>query len=75
MQKRWVKNYDEIAITEDRKTILSIAEAGLDAINTEMVIKNSIKINGDILTIQDQDFDLSKFSKIKVVGFGKCSKQ
>lgn len=73
MKKRWVKNYDEIATTEDRKTILSIAEAGLDAINTEMVIKNSIKINGDILTIQDQDFDLSKFSKIKVVGFGKCS--
>ncbi len=73
MRKHWIKNYEDIATTENRKVALAIAEAGLDAINTEMVIKRSIQLDGEILSIQGQTFDLSKFSKIKVVGFGKCS--
>lgn len=73
MNEHWIKNYDSIANTENRKLALSIAEAGLDAINTEMVIKRSIILDGDNLSISGTNFDLSKFSKIKVVGFGKCS--
>lgn len=73
MHKHWIKNYEKIATTENRKVALSIAEAGLDAINTEMVIKKSIQLENNILSIQGKSFDLSKFSKIKVVGFGKCS--
>lgn len=73
MNEHWIKNYDAIANTENRKIALAIAEAGLDAINTEMVIKKSIILDGDNLSINGTNFDLSKFSKIKVVGFGKCS--
>lgn len=73
MKDHWIKNYDMIATTENRKLALAIAEAGLDAINTEEVIKRSVILDGDNLSINGTNFDLSKFSKIKVVGFGKCS--
>lgn len=71
--KHWIKNFDELATTENRKLALEIVEAGLDAISTERVILNSIRLENNILSIQGQSFDLLKFKKIKVVGFGKCS--
>ena len=71
--KRWVKNFDDLATTENRKLALEVMEAGLNAISTEKVILNSIKLENNILSIQDNIFDLSKFKRIKVVGFGKAS--
>ena len=69
----WVKNYDELAITPNRKLALEIMNAGLDSINTEKVIGSSVRLDGNILRIQEQEFDLAQFKKIKVVGFGKSS--
>lgn len=73
MTKKWVKNIEELATTENRKLALQIAESGLDAINTEKVILDSLKLENNILSIKGEDFDLSKFKRIKVVGFGKAS--
>jgi glycerate-2-kinase len=73
MQKKWIENYNELATTDNRKLALDIADAGYEAINTEKVILNSIKIENNILTILDKTFDLANFNKIKVVGFGKAS--
>jgi len=73
MQKSWIKNFDELATTSNRKIALKIVEAGLDAINTEEVIKNKIKLEDNILFINNESFDLNKFKNIKVVGFGKSS--
>src|SRR3990167_9481914 len=63
MKERWIKNFKELATTKNRETALLIAEAGLDA----------IKLENNILLVQGQSFDLSKFKRIKVVGFGKAS--
>src|SRR3989344_1591772 len=71
--KRWIKNFDDLAATENRKLALLVAEEGLEAINTEMVISRSVYLKDDILIIKGQSFDLSNFKKIKVVGFGKAS--
>lgn len=68
-----IKNFDELAITENRKLALEISESGLEAINTENVILNSLKLENNILKVLGESFDLSKFKKIKVVGFGKAS--
>jgi glycerate-2-kinase len=73
MQKRWIKNFDELATTKNRKLALEIAEAGLTAIGTEDVILKSVKLENNILTVQDKSFDLNNFKRIKVVGFGKAS--
>ena len=72
-QKHWIKNFDELATTENRRLSLEIAEFGLEAISTKSVILNKIKLENNILTIEGQSFDLAKFKNIKVVGFGKCS--
>lgn len=73
MTEGLIKNFKEIAVTPNRQTALAIMEAGLEAINTKNVVNSSIFLRGDILSIKGKDFDLSKFEKIKVVGFGKSS--
>lgn len=73
MDGRWIKNWKELALSDERISAMRIAETGLDAINTKKVILNSIKLEGDNLTIKDQIFDLKKFKRIKVIGFGKAS--
>src|SRR3989338_5113346 len=75
MKKGRIKNFNELAINDNRKSILSIVEAGLDFIDTEKVVFNSIKLKDNILSIHEENFDLSKFKRIKIVGFGKASCQ
>lgn len=73
MQKNHIRNFKELAGTENRKLALSIVEVGLIAINTEEVISRSVKLENNILSVMGESFILSKFKKIKVVGFGKAS--
>ena len=73
MQKNWIENINELATTPNRKLALQIAEAGLNAIGTEEVVLNNIKLDKNILSILGKTFDLNKFKRIKVVGFGKAS--
>ncbi|MDR3519292.1 MAG: DUF4147 domain-containing protein [Candidatus Pacebacteria bacterium] len=75
MDGHWIKNWDTLAITLNRKIALEIIESGLDAIKTENVIASLVVLSGEKLSIQGEDFDLAKFKKIKVVGFGKSSCQ
>ena len=72
-KKKWIKNFNELALTKERGHALSILESGLDAIDTTSAIRNSIKLNGDTLYVLGNEVDLSKFKRIKVVGFGKAS--
>lgn len=73
MNKGLIKNFDELAIDENRRLILQIVEAGLGAINTHNVVLNSISLQNSLLKIQNQTFDLNKFKRIKIIGIGKAS--
>ncbi len=73
MDGRWIKNWSELAVSENRISAMRIVESGLDSIDTHQVILNSLKIDGQILTVKDREYDLSKFKHIKVIGFGKAS--
>ncbi|HEY4478145.1 MAG TPA: DUF4147 domain-containing protein [Candidatus Paceibacterota bacterium] len=72
-ETKLIKNFAELATSDNRKLALEIIEAGLEAINTERAVRNAIKLEGNNLTIEGQVFDLSKYKRIKVVGFGKAS--
>jgi len=72
-KKKWVKNFDELAISENRKLALEIVQAGFGAIDTKEVISNSIKLENNVLYVNNESFDLTLFERIKVVGFGKAS--
>lgn len=73
MQKNRIKNFDLLATTENRRLALEIALAGLDAIDTEKIMPNSVKLENGVLSIGGKNFVLSNFKRIKVVGFGKAS--
>lgn len=73
MEKVWIKNFTELAETENRKLALEIAEAGYDAIDTEKVLIKAVSVENNFLKVQEKIFDLSLFKRIKVVGFGKAS--
>lgn len=73
MTKEWIKNFDQIATSDNRKLALSIIQAGLDAIDTEKAIASSVTLDGRRLKIKDQIFDLDKFKKVVIIGFGKVA--
>lgn len=73
MTERLIENLEELETSSNRKLALSIITAGLNAINTEEAIFRSVQLAGNNLNIMGESFDLSKYKKIKVIGFGKSS--
>ena len=68
-----IKNFQELVINDLRKTALQIAEAGLEAIDTEKIMKENIRLDGDKLFVKNKSFFLNKLGRIFVIGVGKCS--
>jgi len=65
-----IQNFEELAITEKKKDCLEILESGLQAANPHNILPNyvtpkEIRLNGKII-------DISKFSNIYTVAFGKA---
>ncbi len=56
-----------------RDDALSIIEAGIDAVLPENVIRNTVKVEGDRLSVSGRTFDLSKYKHIYIAGGGKAS--
>lgn len=73
MAEHPIKNFDKLAINEGRRSALEIIESGLEAINTSQAVESYLKLNGNFLHIDGEKFDLGRFKRIKVVGFGKSS--
>ena len=69
----FIKNFNQLALTTQRKTILNLIEAGLSAIQPNAVVNNQVHIKDNILFIQNQEYSLSLFERITLVGFGKGS--
>src|SRR3989344_602186 len=68
MKNNWIKNFNALALSPNRRTILEIINTGLGAIDTEKVMRDSILLEGDVLKIKNQSFYLTQFKKIKVSG-------
>lgn len=71
--KRYIKNFDELAITKERADMLEIMNSAYGEIDTTKIIDKSITLEGSILTIRDTQFDLENFDNIYLFGFGKDS--
>ncbi len=67
-----IKNFKELSVSDSRAKALQIAEAGLQAIDTGSIIRKTVSLQGDVLTVQGQSFQISK-GKVIVIGVGKCS--
>ncbi len=68
-----ILNKKELATTPLRRDALEILEAGLDAINTEKVLRNKIKfINGELCIGEDRHI-CKRYERIFFIGIGKCA--
>lgn len=68
-----IKNFDQLAITPQRRTLLEIVEAGLSSLDPVENFKKTVKLEGDTLHILDQQFNLNDFENVFLIGFGKGS--
>jgi len=68
-----IKNLSKLASTNPRRAALEILEAGLEAIDSEKIIKESLRLEKDTLFIKGEEFSLSEINRLVVVGIGKCS--
>jgi glycerate-2-kinase len=73
MKGSWIKNFKELAVTENRRLALKIIEAGFSSIDTQKIINSSISLQNEILKIKNHQFNLKNFKSISVIGFGKVS--
>lgn len=69
----FIKNFDQLASTPQKKVVLELIETALESIQSENVINREIKVEGNNLTIMDKTFDLANFDRIFLIGFGKGS--
>lgn len=68
-----IANFETLGINPARKDALSIIEAGYNAIDTTLAVKNTILLEGDILSIKGNKFNIEKYKRIFLIGFGKAS--
>lgn len=68
-----IKNFDALAVTDLRRAALSIAEAGLEAIDTARILRNTVKLDGNNLYLAHEQYHLPDLGRLFVIGVGKCS--
>jgi len=68
-----IKNFAQLAKTEERKLALEMIDAGLAAIDTQKIIKETISLGKNELRVGNESFSLNEIARIFVVGVGKCA--
>lgn len=56
-----------------RADALALLEAGIEAVLPQNVIRNSIRLDGDVLDVKGRKYDLSHYRHIYVAGGGKAA--
>lgn len=68
-----IDNREELATTPARELALDCVEAGIEAAHPRQVVRSSVSLAGDRLTVADATYDLSAYEDILLVGGGKAT--
>ena len=68
-----IKNYRELATSPLREAALDIIEMGLGALQSETIIREQVSVSGHTLRIMGREFDLSRYTRLFVIGVGKAA--
>ena len=73
-----IENFKKLGSSSLRKKGLEIINSGIEAINTEKIIRNKIQLKKNNLIIKNYNnkvkkINIKKYKKIVVIGFGKAS--
>ncbi len=67
-----IQNFEALAGSHERRDALSIAEAGLAAIDVGAALARALRIEGDDLLLQEKRYPLAE-RRIFFIGVGKCA--
>ncbi len=73
VSNRVIKNFNALATTPARTSLLTIAESGYDAIQTARVVQHAVALKGEILSVGGREYDLNEYEHVYVLGVGKCA--
>ena len=73
MKMGFIKNYDTLAKTPERKIVLDLIEEAFSAIQPTKAFSNQFTLAGSVLTIQKTSTDLNDFERVYLIGLGKGS--
>ena len=59
--------------SESRKDAMEIFDASLKAVDPVIAVKKHVSLEGDVLRVGKQSYDLSNYSRIYVIGCGKAA--
>lgn len=65
----------DFSVAKMRGHARELFEASIRAVDAEQCVRNFVSLAGTVLRIGTQDYDLSKFERVLVVGMGKASPQ
>ncbi len=68
-----IQNLEQLAVTDARRALLTIADAGLEAIDTRQVMREMLRAEGQTLAIGNERIDLTKIGRLVFVAIGKCA--
>jgi glycerate 2-kinase len=68
-----IDNRAELATTSARDQALDCVEAGIDAAHPRRVVRSSVSLDGDRLTIEETTYDLGGYADVRLVGGGKAT--
>lgn len=68
-----IKNYDQLATSNERKVVLDLIETAISSIQPEKIMNDEFRIMNDELVIKDQRLNLNEYEHIFLIGFGKGS--
>lgn len=72
-----ITNFNELAVSDGRRALLSVAEAGFQAIDTTAVMREMIRVDGATLTVGGATggaaIDLTETDRLIFIAVGKCS--
>jgi len=68
-----ITNLESLATTPIRRAALEIAEKGLEAIDTTLVLYNTLKIGKHSLSVLGKDYELSPNGRLITICIGKCA--
>ncbi len=68
-----IGNFKNLSTSPQREIVLKIIESGLESIRPRKALETNFILNGSKLKISNQEFDLKKFNRVFLIGFGKGS--
>ncbi|MEF8782870.1 MAG: DUF4147 domain-containing protein [Haloarculaceae archaeon] len=72
-ERTTIEGRDALATTPARDLAIECIETGIEAAHPRRVVRESVSLDGDRLTIEDDTYDLGDHEEILVVGGGKAT--